>query len=137
LAAERDARQRTEQRLAEAPKNGQKAEQRHWVTGAAQEPREPPPQAPRRRGRPRKTPSMAVDSALPDPSLDPIVEAAANKALVADLKSLYRSPTAVKPEPSDAPKPLQHRRRGRPPKVHQPEAEVVQWWLPGWQERLR
>jgi hypothetical protein len=31
------------------------------------------------------------------------------------------------------------RRRGRPPKVREPEAapEFVEWWRPGWKERLR
>jgi hypothetical protein len=29
------------------------------------------------------------------------------------------------------------RRRGRPPKAQQQEAEVVEWWLPGWKQRLR
>jgi hypothetical protein len=32
----------------------------------------------------------------------------------------------------------QARRRGRPPKVSQPDdAEYVEWWKPGWKERLR
>jgi hypothetical protein len=31
----------------------------------------------------------------------------------------------------------QTRRRGRPPKVRQPEAEFVEWWVPGWREQFR
>jgi hypothetical protein len=31
----------------------------------------------------------------------------------------------------------QPRRRGRPPKVSQPEPEFVEWWKPGWRERFR
>jgi hypothetical protein len=31
----------------------------------------------------------------------------------------------------------QPRRRGRPPKVSQPEPEFVEWWTPGWRERFR
>ena len=29
------------------------------------------------------------------------------------------------------------RRRGRPRKVEQPQSDVVEWWKPGWKERLR
>jgi septal ring factor EnvC (AmiA/AmiB activator) len=32
--------------------------------------------------------------------------------------------------------PKTDRRRGRPPKVTQVEQESVEWWVPGWQERL-
>jgi hypothetical protein len=28
------------------------------------------------------------------------------------------------------------RRRGRPPKVREPESEIVEWWVPGWKDRL-
>ena len=31
----------------------------------------------------------------------------------------------------------QSRRRGRPAKSDQPEAEIVEWWKPGWQDRFR
>jgi hypothetical protein len=30
----------------------------------------------------------------------------------------------------------QPRRRGRPAKSDQSEAEIVEWWKPGWQERF-
>jgi hypothetical protein len=39
--------------------------------------------------------------------------------------------------PSDVAQPTQARRRGRPPKISQPEAEFVEWWKPGWKERFR
>ena len=42
----------------------------------------------------------------------------------------------VKPSGSEATM-KQPRRRGRPPKVSQPEPEFVEWWKPGWRERLR
>jgi septal ring factor EnvC (AmiA/AmiB activator) len=29
------------------------------------------------------------------------------------------------------------RRRGRPPKVEQQDSDVVEWWVPGWQEKFR
>jgi hypothetical protein len=29
------------------------------------------------------------------------------------------------------------RRRGRPPKVSEQEADVVEWWVPGWQEKFK
>jgi hypothetical protein len=29
------------------------------------------------------------------------------------------------------------RRRGRPPKVREAEAEFVEWWKPGWRDRFR
>jgi hypothetical protein len=28
------------------------------------------------------------------------------------------------------------RRRGRPAKISEPESEIVEWWVPGWKERL-
>jgi len=135
LAVERGARRQAEQRLAEALEGRQEAGQRLRDVLAAQQARSPF-EAPVR-GRPRKTPSLAEDSAPPDPSLDPIVKVAANKASVAVSESPNKSSTAVKSEPSDTPQPVQHRRRGRPPKVEREEAEVVEWWVPGWKERLR
>ena len=42
----------------------------------------------------------------------------------------------VKPSGSQATM-RQPRRRGRPPKVSQPEPEFVEWWKPGWRERFR
>jgi len=136
LAAERDARQRTEQRLAEALQNGQKAERRHWATGAAQEPQEPP-QAPRRRGRPRKNASP-VEATLPqDAPLERAVEGTSHTTLASVPQSFAKPSNSKAAMQTRAPKPVEPRRRGRPPKVRQPEAEVVQWWLPGWQEWLR
>jgi hypothetical protein len=41
-------------------------------------------------------------------------------------------------EPSaDGEKVEQPRRRGRPAKSGQSEAEIVEWWKPGWQDRIR
>ena len=31
----------------------------------------------------------------------------------------------------------QPRRRGRPAKSDQSEAEIVEWWKPGWRDRIR
>ena len=131
LAEERGARRQAEQGLAEALEGRQEAEERLRDVLAAQQARRPF-EAPVR-GRPRKMSSMAEDSAPPDP----IVEAAANKALVAVPESLGKSAKADKPEPSDIPQPVQHRRRGRPPKVGQREEDVVEWWVPGWKTRFR
>jgi hypothetical protein len=43
------------------------------------------------------------------------------------------------PEPTADPtgKVKQGRRRGRPAKSDQPEAEFVEWWKPGWRDRIR
>ena len=30
-----------------------------------------------------------------------------------------------------------HRRRGRPAKSDHSEAEIVEWWKPGWQKQFR
>ena len=42
----------------------------------------------------------------------------------------------VKPSGSEATM-KRPRRRGRPPKVSQPEPEFVEWWKPGWREQFR
>jgi hypothetical protein len=50
------------------------------------------------------------------------------------------SPASSKPTDDPAggsDKVKQARRRGRPAKSDQPEAEFVEWWKPGWRERLR
>ena len=46
------------------------------------------------------------------------------------------------PNPTNKPaggndKQKQGRRRGRPAKSEQPEAEFVEWWKPGWRDRIR
>ncbi len=45
----------------------------------------------------------------------------------------------MQPDDDDAP-PKQPRRRGRPPKIReeaQPTSDIVEWWVPGWQEKYR
>jgi hypothetical protein len=46
-------------------------------------------------------------------------------------------PGAATPTPEiDAEQAPQVRRRGRPPKVREPEPEFIEWWKPGWKARL-
>jgi hypothetical protein len=51
--------------------------------------------------------------------------------------------SAPAPAPAPAAEAALPRRRGRPPKVREPavepdaQAEFVEWWVPGWQERFR
>jgi hypothetical protein len=71
-----------------------------------------PPQA-RRRGRPRK------NAAPPDLAATVVRESAAS-------------------ERADVQQGMQPRRRGRPPKIREPEPEsqIVEWWTPDWKQRL-
>ena len=50
--------------------------------------------------------------------------------------AMARNP--VTKTPDTAPTEHLRRRRGRPPKIRQPgKPDFVEWWKPGWRERLR
>jgi hypothetical protein len=135
LAEERGARRQAEQGLAEALEGRQEAEERLRDVLAAQV-----VQAPFQasvKGRPRRRVGRAA--AMPPPNraagdMEPDNKAETHAA-PAETARKPKNRTVAPPETADgnaAP-----RRGGRAPKVQQPDAEVVEWWLPGWKERLR
>ena len=132
LVAERAVRQQTQNGFGEATQGRQEDETRYGVTinSSAQE----PPHA-RRRGRPRKQPQQLDNTAS---TVGPMVDAnpeATDRACLTVSESLGRSVRKDGPDQADLQQPKQPRRRGRPPKVQQPEPEYVEWWVPGWKER--
>ena len=118
LEAERAARQQAEKQLEDALQD-----HGHLTQAASQ---------PRRRGRPRKHPIPAEATPEQNLPLDSVVETIADMALA--LPS-----SAVATDQGATQQPVQPRRRGRPPKVREPEpeSEVVEWWKPGWKEQFR
>ena len=52
-------------------------------------------------------------------------------------KKIPASPKATDDPADGSDKGKQARRRGRPAKSDQSEAEFVEWWKPGWRDRLR
>jgi hypothetical protein len=123
LAAERAARQHAEGQLAEALecRPGPEDRRNHVVT--AQQPSQAPSRARpgRKVGRAGAAPSVAIDA-----------EPEANGEDGTIVRKAVREATR-----SDVAQPTQARRRGRPPKISQPEAEFVEWWKPGWKDRFR
>ena len=117
LAAERDARRQAEAAFADAVAGSRDAEQRLRDMGAAER-IDNPPQA-RLRGRPRKS-ADGERAAAP---------------LGLDATGVRES---MAPEQAEVQQAMQPRRRGRPPKVREPEPEsqVVEWWVPDWKHRL-
>jgi len=59
------------------------------------------------------------------------------EARLRDLESRQQTPEPSKDEPEVTAQ--QPRRRGRPPKAKEPEPETafVEWWKPGWRQRLK
>jgi hypothetical protein len=57
----------------------------------------------------------------------------------ADQSCATHAPTAVRSlSATDGSRTVPQRsRRGRPPKVREWETEFVEWWKPGWREKLR
>jgi hypothetical protein len=136
LAAERAVRRQAEAALADALVGSRDAEKRLRDIVVAEH-IDNPPQA-RRRGRPRKiVGGDEATSAAPDPGLDAVTDEVANKAFVAVLQSLAKRPKSS--EKTDVQQAMQPRRRGRPPKLSEPESDsqVVEWWQPDWKQRLR
>ena len=123
LAAERLARHKAEDALAEALKGRQEAEQRLRDAMATR--------AEQRLNRGRKT-----VGAVPS---HPVVNTAPDKtgAAFTTVPQTVRKPrtTVVTPDGDAMVKPA--RRRGRPPKVSQPDSNPVEWWTAGWRERFR
>jgi hypothetical protein len=135
LTAERSARRQAEAALAVAQEDYQETE-RQLREILAGEHGQNPSQA-RRRGRPRKISSGdEATAAAPDLGLDAVTDEA-DEAFVAVLQSLAKNPEALCSHNTDGEQPVQPRRRGRPPKVKEPESDFVEWWVPGWKERLR
>jgi hypothetical protein len=75
-----------------------------------------------------------------NPKADTDTESSGIRKACETVPQTTRRPTKTLPatEPSaggDEVKPV--RRRGRPAKSDQSEAEIVVWWKPGWQDRIR
>lgn len=110
LVTERAARRQAEMRLAQV---------------LHQQPTEAPS-----RGRPGRKVGRAGAAAAPSMAIDVEPEGTAEDGTIVPT-------TAREPIGNDVAQPTQARRRGRPPKISQPEAEFVEWWKPGWKERFR
>ena len=110
LVTERAARRQAEMRLAQV---------------LDQQPTEAPS-----RGRPGRKVGRAGAAAAPSMAIDVEPEGTAEDGTIVRM-------TAREPIGNDVAQPTQARRRGRPPKISQPEAEFVEWWKPGWKERFR
>jgi hypothetical protein len=118
LANERADRQQAEQERDRAVVARRKAEQRLHEVTAVQKAQKPPMAAARATRRP------VIDA-------DPVERAAGATEVVGT-----RSDTAVTTGSADGTV-KQARRRGRPPKAAQAGLDFVEWWKPGWRERLR
>jgi hypothetical protein len=129
LAGERTARLEVERKLDQAVAAGQEAEERLRAMVAEQKAQMPsavpPTLNPARNSRtPRRTVRL-IHAVNVTTGGDGDNHAADN-----------RTPVTVSPDA--APTVHLRRRRGRPPKVRQPEEPgFVKWWKPGWREKLR
>ncbi len=122
LAAESDARQRIEERLAAVLQERDEAEQRLQDMVAVQSVQ-------------RATTITPTGRAGRKASQTPkVTEAGGRKKMkTKPVKSIAKQVTA-KAKPIDPGQ--QPRRRGRPPKVKQAGSEFVEWWKPGWKDQL-
>lgn len=133
LEAERDARASAEARAAEAMVRCRDAEQRlRAVKDAGQQ---QTPYVGRPRGRPRKVVAVAEGMASTG-VLAFEVEDGAEEYATEDATAAAEPGAATQPPEIDAEQAPQVRRRGRPPKVREPEPEFIEWWKPGWKARL-
>jgi hypothetical protein len=132
LTEERGARRQAEQRLAEALEGRREAEQRLRDMVAVQAVQAPSQASVK--GRPRRRVGRAAVVPLPNQAagdMEPDDKAETHAAPGKAARKPKNRVVAASPEPADgnaAP-----RRGGRAPKAQQP----VEWWLPGWKERLR
>jgi hypothetical protein len=135
LAEERGARRRAEQQLAEALEGRQEAEQRLRDVLAAQIVQVPSQASVK--GRPRRRVDRAAAVPMPNRAAGDMEPDNKAETHAAPAKTARRPKNRVVAPPETADGNAVPHRRGRPPKAQQPEAEVVEWWLPGWKERLR
>ena len=129
LAGQRDCRQKAEQERDEAIAAHQEAKERLREVFADTQDAQRVSQA---------TPGCSDDPARLDADTD--TEASGRRKACTTVPQPTRRPmrTMLATEPSadgDEVKPA--RRRGRPPKSDQSEAEIVEWWRPGWQKQFR
>lgn len=135
MATERDARRQAEKQLAKALEGRQEVEQRHRDIVAAQA-----VQAASQasiKGRPRRRVGRAAAVPLPGRAagdMEPDNNAGTHAA---PAKTARKPNNRVVARPETAAGNAVPRRHGRPLKGKQPEPELVEWWLPGWKERLR
>ena len=108
LAAERGCRQKAEQERDDAIAAGQDAEERIQEMLATHDTQD----------------AQSVSQAAPETSHDPQTTRKPRKSM----------PTTEQSAGGDKVLP---RRRGRPAKSDQSEAEIVEWWKPGWRNRIR
>lgn len=86
---------------------------------------------------------QAIEQALQAAQADLVSERALRLEAEHRLAAAQERPR-VEPAKAAAAEPVPARRRGRPPKVRQPEPEAraaaqsdfVEWWVPGWKKRL-
>lgn len=86
---------------------------------------------------------QAIEQALQVAQADLTSERALRQEVEQRLLAAQERPRDVPAKPS-AVEPAPARRRGRPPKVRQPEPEpqatqqsdFIEWWVPGWKKRL-
>jgi hypothetical protein len=134
LATERAARQQAQQdqqERADAIAGRWEADERLREAIPIQEAQGAPKLAPK--NAPGRKAVRTGAASRPQPSAD-VTTDADGEACAAATNSTWALPEAVSPDATATAKP---RRRGRPPKISQPESDIVEWWKPGWRERLR
>jgi hypothetical protein len=126
LAAERLARRNAQHALAEAVEARQQAEQRFRDANATRTVRSPSKPLLTRRA------TVGLGAASGDADVpDSAAELDAHE--IHAWSRTAEAPTIVQDLPTAKPA----RRRGRPIDVGNEEPEVVEWWKPGWQRKLR
>ncbi len=91
----------------------------------------------------RQAAEQALEAAKEELEIEHARRQESEQRLAKLLDRAQETPRKSAPVPSE--EPVLPRRRGRPPKVRQPalelepeaQADFVEWWVPGWQERLR
>jgi hypothetical protein len=127
LAAERLARRIAEDALAEALAGRQEAEQRIRDANAARTGRRPSKPLLTRRVTVGPFGAARGDANAPDSAAGQNAHEMPARIRTAEAPSIVE----------DLPTGKQVRRRGRPINVGNDEPEVVEWWKPGWQRKLR
>jgi hypothetical protein len=117
LAIERDLRLKAEQERDEAIAARQEAEERLRVALAV--------------------PVARTVSQASRPTLDPAGPEAKSCETMSPTTRKPRKTILATKNPAGGDKVKQARRRGRPATSDQSEAEIVEWWKPGWRDRFR